>query len=256
MKKIFGLRACLVLLLSFVLVMMLSVFFVSETSAKEPAASYRILFIGDSYTYYNDLPSALTRTVPELKIKTVSMTRGAYTLEKFLSEKVTLDAIRKGNFDFVILQENSQRSVKDKKKMHDAIRGLAAEIKKTKAQTILFMPWAREDFPKMIIPLSKAYIEIGKELDIKVSPVGLAWESALKANPKLSLYSDDKSHPSRPGTYLAVCTLYATLTGKSPVGLSVGGFKRLGDERAKFLQQIAWKTYETQRLKNTAKDSH
>lgn len=239
-------------------IMMLSCCCANEVYAEKPPAALRVLFIGNSYIYVNDLPKVLSKMAmtakPKLNIETSSLTKGGYTLEKFLSEKTTLDVIRKGKFDVVVLQEQSKRPVSDKKKMHEAVRTLNAEIKKSKARTVLFMTWGRAHLPEMIEPLSEAYIEIGKELNVKVAPVGLAWQKSLKTQPELSLHSEDKSHPSQPGTYLAACELYATLTGKSPEGLSTGGLKEVSTEQAKFLQQIAWETYKKQFPEKPQKD--
>ena len=227
---------------------------------KKPPPPLRFLFIGNSYIYVNDLPKVLTnmtRTAkPKINIKTVDLTKGGYTLEKHLSEKTTLNIIQKGRFDVVILQEQSLRPISDKKKMHEAIRKLDIEIKKTKAKTVLFMTWARAHKPKMIEPLAKAYIEIGKELNVGVAPIGLAWQKALQKYSGLSLHDPDKSHPNQRGTYLAACVLYATLTEKSPMGLSTGGLKDITNKQAILLQRIAWETFKKQSLQNPQKDSH
>jgi len=73
-----------------------------------------------------------------------------------------------------------------------------------------------------------------------VIPAGLAFARARERQPELDLYAPDKRHPSLAGTYLAACTTYAALTGKSPVGNSyVAG---LDAQAAKFLQEVAWET--------------
>lgn len=53
--------------------------------------------------------------------------------------------------------------------------------------------------------LEDGYGQIAQELDAPVAPVGTAWSTALQANPRLSLWQDDGSHPSEQGTYLAAC---------------------------------------------------
>jgi len=235
-------------------------FFTSPIYAEKKPPPLRVLFIGNSYIYFNGLPKVLTnmtRTAkPKVNIKTVDLSKGGYTLEKHLNAKNTLNIIQKRRFDIVILQEQSLRPISDKKKMHEAIRKLDIEIKKTKAKTVLFMTWARAHYPKMIEPLAKAYMEIGKELNVEVAPIGLAWQKALQKHPNLSLHNSDKSHPNQRGTYLAACVLYATLTGKSPIGLSTGGLKEITNEQASLLQQIAWETFKKQSPQNPQKASH
>jgi hypothetical protein len=52
--------------------------------------------------------------------------------------------------------------------------------------------------------------------------------------------SRDKRHPSPAGTYLAACTTFAALTGRSPVGNAYHA--GLDEPTAKFLQEVAWET--------------
>ena len=260
MKKALALTSCVLLILSGCVLMILSVFFTSPIFAEKNTPPLRVLFIGNSYTHFNGLPEVLSNMAatakPKVNIKTAVLTRGGYTLEKHLNEESTLNLIQKGEFDIVILQEQSLRPISDKKKMHEAIRKLHLEIKKAKAKTVLFMTWARANRPKMIEPLAKAYIQIGRELKVEVAPIGLAWQKALQKLPNLSLHNSDKSHPNQRGTYLTACVLYATLTGKSPVGLSNGGLKEITNAQAAFLQQIAWETFKKQSTKKPDQAHH
>ena len=71
-------------------------------------------------------------------------------------------------------------------------------------------------------------------------PAGLAFAKSIARRPDLELYVADKRHPSLAGTYLAACTVYASLFGKSPVGnrYTAG----LPADVAAHLQQVAWDT--------------
>ena len=71
-------------------------------------------------------------------------------------------------------------------------------------------------------------------------PAGLAFARAIERRPQLNLYAADKRHPSLAGTYLAACTTYAALFGKSPVGLTYTA--GLDADTAAFLQNVAWDT--------------
>jgi hypothetical protein len=92
----------------------------------------------------------------------------------------------------------------------------------------------------MTRPLAEGYTNIANELDALVVPVGLAFERSIKARPELILHFKDKQHPSLAGTYLAACTFYAALYGKSPVGIAYAA--DLDKDTAAFLQGIAWDT--------------
>jgi hypothetical protein len=67
--------------------------------------------------------------------------------------------------------------------------------------------------------LCAAYEGIARELKAAVAPAGVAWEKALKANPKMTLHIPDLSHPTAAGSYLNACVFYEVLFDKSPEGL-------------------------------------
>jgi hypothetical protein len=70
----------------------------------------------------------------------------------------------------------------------------------------------------MTAQLAEAYTTAGNENNALVIPAGLAFARAIGKQPELNLYAPDKRHPSLAGTYLAACTVFAVLTGRSPVG--------------------------------------
>ncbi|MBY0525738.1 MAG: hypothetical protein K2R98_20200 [Gemmataceae bacterium] len=216
------------------------------TLALAPAADeapLKVLFIGNSYTYVNDLPLMLDELAKAGKQRPLEIGRelpGGCTLEKHWKDGKALKKIGEKKWDYVVLQEHSVRPIKEPKLMVEYGTKLDAEAKKQGAKTILYLTWARQNAPRTQADLSKAYLDLAGELKASVAPVGIAWEAALKDDSKLVLHSPDMSHPSKTGTYLAACVFYGTIYGKSPEGLpgKIGG---LTDEEAKKLQAIAWK---------------
>jgi len=132
--------------------------------------------------------------------------------------------------------------------MYADARILDAEIRKQGATTVFFLTWARQNKPEMQKGLNDAYFTIAKELGARVAPVGIAWQRALAADPKLVLHQADQSHPNPKGSYLAACVFDGTLLGKSPEGLPAavtrGGktLVTLDPAEANRLQTVAWKT--------------
>jgi hypothetical protein len=108
------------------------------------------------------------------------------------------------------------------------------------AKPILFMSWAYADRPEMTAALAEAYTVAGNANNALVIPAGLAFARARDKQPELNLYAPDKRHPSLAGTYLAACTVFAALTGRSPVGNSY--LAGIDPPTAAFLQQTAWDT--------------
>ena len=94
--------------------------------------------------------------------------------------------------------------------------------------------------PEMTAALDEAYTSIGTELDAQVVPVGLAFARVTEERPDIPLRTRDARHPSLAGTYLAACTFFAALYGRSPEGLAYDA--GLGEDRAGYLQRVAWQT--------------
>ena len=108
------------------------------------------------------------------------------------------------------------------------------------ARPVFFMSWAYADKPEMTAQLAEAYTIAGNENNALVIPAGLAFARALRKQPELNLHAADKRHPSLAGTYLAACTVFAALTGRSPVGNSY--LAGIDEPTARFLQTVAWET--------------
>jgi hypothetical protein len=139
-----------------------------------------------------------------------------------------------------------------------AVRELEAVARELGATPTLYMTWAKKKWPDQAAVISAAYREVGDELTSPVAAVGDAWVVARKQRPDLDLYVSDGSHPSPAGSYLAACVIYATLTGRSPVGAprEVWGLPwngrgpvesdtptllvSLAPREAAFLQNVAW----------------
>jgi hypothetical protein len=86
--------------------------------------------------------------------------------------------------------------------------------------------------------LDEAYARLGKDLDLEIVPVGLAFARAQQEIPGLALHTADKVHPSLAGTYLAAAVFYAALFARSPENLEYDA--GLAAETARRLRGIAW----------------
>lgn len=218
-------------------------------------ATQRILFIGNSYTYCNELPKMVAQLAAEAgrnDVEVVQVASPGVTLEWHAKNKETRTALAK-TWDSVVLQEHSIRPIEDTPKMVQAATALYARFAETGAQTVLFMTWARQHFPEMQAGLARVYTALAECIGARVAPVGLAWQAALSADPSLMLYTSDRSHPTPLGSYLAACVFYATFFGESPVGLpaklmTAGNIVlvELSETQARLLQSVAWDTVQKQ----------
>lgn len=145
-------------------------------------------------------------------------------------------------FDGVMMMDCSQCPVHPKLQpiFYEYAAKNSATARKYGAAPILFMSWAYQDKPEMTAQLAAEYVKAGKQNNALVVPAGLAFANAIAARPDLNLYVPDKRHPSLMGTYLAACTVVASVYKTNPNGLKYTA--GLPPEVAAFLQGIAWDT--------------
>lgn len=145
-------------------------------------------------------------------------------------------------FDTVVMMDCSQCPIHPQLKdaFFDTVKRDAEIARAHGVRPVLFMSWAYKDKPEMTQQLADAYVAAGKANGAAVIPAGLAFARAIAARPDLELYAPDKRHPSLAGTYLAACTSYAALLGRSPVGLAYTA--GLPADVAQALQAAAWDT--------------
>jgi len=200
--------------------------------------SISVLFIGNSYTYVNDLPTVFTNLTSSLAdIATVdSKTNGGYTFQNHLSDPITHTKVHSKPWDYVVLQGQSQEPSFPTSQVNQQTLPPAVSLADSVyanwycSQAIYFMTWGRQNgdpqwdsistFDGMNVRLRNAYMRIADSAKASVSPVGIAWKYIRDTYPTINLYNADGSHPSVEGTYLAACTFYASLFRKTPVGAS------------------------------------
>lgn len=230
------------------------------------AQEINVLFLGNSYTQVNNLPSAIVNLTQSAShsMMVESNTPGGCTFEMHAQNETSLQKIRKGGWDYVVLQEQSQMPSIDYYRYHSmypSAEKLRDSIKKYNpcAEIILYMTWGRRDggqqcenygdglycsadfrdFDHMQDTMTSAYYELTKNLSCICSPAGEAWRTAIHQT-DFNLFSNDGSHPSQYGTYLTACVMFANIWNESPIGLNTAF--EISEEEALTLQTIANET--------------
>jgi hypothetical protein len=207
------------------------------------SASLKVLFIGNSFTARNDLPGLVAK-LAAARGKTLEhrlISAGGASLRTHWNAGEALKAIQSGQYDHVVLQEQSTLPVKNAKRMHENVRLFDEATKAAGTRTVLYMTWARQNAPESQQVITDAYTGIGRGLGASVVPVGLAWQRFLGKYDQPVLHDKDQSHPTLAGSYLAACAFLAVLFGESPVGLG-GEVAGLGEKDLALLQKVAWQT--------------
>ncbi|HEV2952896.1 MAG TPA: SGNH/GDSL hydrolase family protein [Candidatus Dormibacteraeota bacterium] len=193
----------------------------------------RVLFVGNSFTYVNDLPGMFAALAGSggHRVEVGMAASGGWTLADHVASTATAGAIASEKWDTVVLQEQSQipsvaRYREDQ--MYPAVRQLVSAIRADGSEPMLFLTWAHRDgWPENGLPdywsmqseISKGYLTIGADQQVPVAPVGYAWSLLVGEGQGSALWQGDGVHPTSEGTYLAACVFYATIFKQSPKGL-------------------------------------
>lgn len=228
----------------------------TQTNYKKKA---NVLFLGNSYTYVNNLPS-LIYNVARANGDTLAYdanTIGGYSFNNHFNNALSISKIKAQPWDYVILQAQSQEpSFSDQQVINQtypyAIK-LDSVIKENSncTHTVFYETWGRKQGDQLNCPnyppvctylgmqarLKKWYKTFADSTDGIMAPVGEGFRASIAANPTLELYDPDQSHPSMAGSYLAACIFYEILFQRSVLSNTYN--PGLAVNTLTFLQQTA-----------------
>lgn len=220
--------------------------------------SLKLLFVGNSYTYYNDLPKMVYEIAKtqKQKLSVTSVTKGGERLKGHLKNEKLRQMLTSQKWDFVVLQEQSSSPAKQTETViadiYPAAKSLDSliHVGSPDAKTIFYMTWGHkngtthkiENYPLsytyqgMQERIKTTYLEMTYQNNAVCAPVGMAWQVVRSERPDYQLYTQDCSHPSKLGTYLAANVIYTTIFGQPYQTKYTAGFD---SEMAEYIQRTA-----------------
>lgn len=217
------------------------------------------LFIGNSYTYVNNLPLLVSNLALANADTLVydDNTPGGYTFSNHFTNSVTNTKINSKAWDYVILQAQSQEPSFSPTQVYSQTLPYAIKLdsiikhNNSCTNTVFYETWGRKNgdasncavYPPVCTYLGmqnrlrQSYKKFADTCSALMSPVGEAFKRSIALNPSLELYQGDESHPSLEGSYLAACVFYEVLFQKSV--LSNTFLASVSSATATFLQQVA-----------------
>jgi len=206
-----------------------------------------VLFIGNSLTAANDLPGMVQSLAESAgtRLTTAAVTRGGAALENHWTDGAALEAIDRGGWRFVVLQQGPSSLPESRVNLRDWTRRFAERIRAVGAEPALYAVWPPRDRLAFFGDVNESYRLAAQDVRGALLPVGQAWLDAWRRDGALALYGPDDFHPSVEGSYLASLVIFSRLSGRSPVGLPArfalrsGSVFEISPGTAELLQETA-----------------
>lgn len=233
---------------------------VAMVSGAEERDSLRMLWIGNSYTFFNDLPSTVRSIAASqgMGLSITTVVKGGEHLSGHLRNPRLHELLKRGGWDYVVVQEFSAGPAADTRTVARTVYPYAKTIDSLavkyspEAKVVFYMTWGHkygnvykngyaldDDYQTMQERLKTSYLEMAHDNGAWCAPVGMAWQTVRKEHPEYVLYAPDCFHPSPVGSYLAANVIFTTIWQRPyQTGVCCG----LPEEQAEILQQTAQKT--------------
>ena len=191
----------------------------APTTPGFPDGKTRVLFIGNSLTYVNDLPrmvEAVARLGGDTSMATAAVAFPDFALEDHWNEGSARKALAQSRWEFVVMQQGPSSLPENQASLATWAGRFDPIIRGAGAEPVLYMVWPSAgrsgDFPGVLA----GYRNAAAAVRGRFAPAGDAWLAAWALDPATALYGGDGFHPSASGTYLAALVIVGRITGLDP----------------------------------------
>lgn len=224
---------------------------VNDIEASRLPDAARVLFIGNSLTYSNDLPQMLKAIAAQAgkSLQVDAITIGGAALEDHYGNRSTLARIGSGDYDLVVLQQGPSSLPESQQHLAYWTRRFEGVIRASGARPALYMVWPDSTRFGFFDAVRMSYSEAALGVNGMFIPAGEAWRAAWRLDPTLPLYDADQFHPSVLGSYTAALSMFCEFYGQTPVGLSPRfsldnrEWPGLSVDQVRIAQQAAWEAH-------------
>ncbi|HLS29648.1 MAG TPA: T9SS type A sorting domain-containing protein [Flavobacteriaceae bacterium] len=205
-------------------------------------APKKVLFLGNSYTAVNNLPAMVNDIAESTGEQLIydDYTPGGYRFMNHATDQTTLDKIASDNWDYVVLQGQSQETAFGESQLEQEVYPYAESLSdairdnNSCSEPMFYMTWGRENgdevncafapwmctYEDMDDVIRATYIFMAESNDAALSPAGAVWRYLRENHPEIQLYSSDGSHPSLAGSYAVACAFYTMIYKKDPTEIN------------------------------------
>ena len=181
----------------------------------------KLLFIGNSHTYYNSLPETVARLLDTTGYKphVTMLAEGGKGLTYHLSSTNVAFNVRCGKYDVVVAQDRA--SSFEPIAFREAAKALKEMVERQGSQFLLYMPWAGRNNRAAQRAMTEVYHSFCRANGCQMAPVGEVFTRILQTESPDAIFREDGNHATPFGSYIAAVTIFYTVTGRKRV-INVG----------------------------------
>lgn len=174
----------------------------------------KLLFIGNSHTYVNELPATVLALLRATGVKAhvTMLAGGGKTLAFHAATAASAFNIKHGEYDFVIVQDRG--AVFEKELFDTGAARLKEMIDEAGARMLLYMPWPLLPNRDTQKDMTAAYLAFAEKNHVLLAAAGEAFGRVMQHEDASLIYCEDGNHATPLGSYLAALTVFYTLTGR------------------------------------------
>jgi hypothetical protein len=204
----------------------------------------RVLFIGNSLTYANDLPAQVLAmaTAEGLNWDVQTELLSGASLEDHWQRGSAQARIQSGHWDAVVLQQGPSSLPESRVNLRQWVAQFDGLVRAAGGRSALYMVWPELTRFSWFDRVRDSYALAARDVSGWFLPAGESWRAAWRDDPSLALYGGDGFHPTVAGSYAAALTIFAGLSGRSPLGLPAAA--TVDPATAERLQQAAQEALE------------
>ncbi len=137
----------------------------------EHATRLRLLFVGNSHTFFNDMPEMVAERFRKdgYDCEVAMIAHGGWSLTQAVEEPEVQFNIRYGHYDYVMLQDMSNPFESERRFMR-AIGTLVQWVREAGARPILYLPWTRCDGESRQAAMTASYKKASEEFSVPLAP--------------------------------------------------------------------------------------
>ena len=176
-----------------------------KAQGKSTLKSYKILFVGNSLTYTNNLPLLISQVARDkgIHLKTDILAKANYALIDHWDEGVLQAKIRSKSFDFVVVQQGPSSQPEGRKLLFESIKKLHQICEENQSKLAVFMVWPSRQYYQTFDKVIKNHRDVANKYNTLLCPVGEVWKAHFDKTSDFNYYSSDGFHPSQKGSKVA-----------------------------------------------------